>query len=359
MCLILLSFLIIQKVIAQDSTWQQKPNVNISGYIDVFYAYDFNKPATSFRQPFFFQYNRHNEFDLNLGYVQFEVSQTKYRANVALQAGTYANDNYANEPGVLKNISQANIGLSLNKMNNLWIDAGIISSHIGFETVTSIDNWNLSRSIPAELSPYYLTGAKLTYNPNKKLELGGLICNGWQHIRKVQGNSLLSYGTQVKYTASENLLLNWSTFIGTDDPDSTRRMRFFNNFYGQFFNEKRLNFIAGFDMGFQQHSKGSNTYDHWLSPILIARYKLTTKFYAGARAEYYQDKTGIIIYTGTPNGFTISGCSLNLDYKPVSNIACRIEGRWLNSVDKIFVIDNHAKATDFFMVASVSIRFNK
>jgi hypothetical protein len=52
----------------------------------------------------------------------------------------------------LKNIYEANVGISLNKKNNLWVDAGVMPSHIGFESAISMDNWYLTRSLLAENS---------------------------------------------------------------------------------------------------------------------------------------------------------------------------------------------------------------
>ena len=101
------------------SVWQKKPSIQLSGVIDLFYVFDFNEPTTNFRQPFFYNHNRHNEFNLNLGLMKLNVDHAKYRANFALQAGTYPNDNYAAEPGLLKNIFEANIG-----WNNLFSTTG-------------------------------------------------------------------------------------------------------------------------------------------------------------------------------------------------------------------------------------------
>jgi hypothetical protein len=81
------------------SIWQQKPVVNLSGFVDVFYVYDFNRPTTTYRQPFFlYNHNRHNEFNFNLGMVKLSVEHPKYRTNPAFHAGTDSNDHYANEP---------------------------------------------------------------------------------------------------------------------------------------------------------------------------------------------------------------------------------------------------------------------
>lgn len=344
-----------------DSTtiWNQKPVINLSGFADVFYVYDFNQPQDAERQSFLFNHNRHNEFNLNLGLVKLALEQPKYRANIALQTGTYANDNYAAEPGLLKNIFEATVGISLNAQNNLWIDAGILPSHIGFESAISMDNMTLTRSLLAENSPYFLTGVKLTYNPNKKWEIAALVVNGWQRIQRLEGNSLLSFGTQVNFSPNEKTTFNWSTFIGTDDPDDTRRMRYFNNVFGQFQLTENFKFISGFDIGIQQETKGSSYYDLWFSPIIIGQLSLNKSWSTAFRLEFYKDETGIIIPTSTANGFQTTGLSLNLDYSPSPNIMCRLEARWLNSKDEIFESQTNSTHNNFIVGTSIAIKFSE
>ncbi|SDZ31730.1 MULTISPECIES: porin [Rhodonellum] len=342
-----------------DSVWQQKPEISIFGFTDVFYVYDLNEPQGRERQPFLFNHNRHNEFNLNLGLVKLALAHTKYRANFALQTGTYANDNYAAEPGLLKNIFEANIGISLNKKNNLWLDAGVLPSHIGFESAISMDNMTLTRSLLAENSPYFLTGAKLTFTPKQKWEFAGLMVNGWQRIQRLEGNSLPAFGTQVNFSPTEKTTLNWSTFIGTDDPDAIRRMRYFSNLYGQFQLTEKLGFVAGLDIGTQQRSKGSTATDFWLSPVFIGQYALNNTWKTAIRAEYYQDETGIMIPTDTANGFQTTGLSVTLDYSPAPNLVCRLEGRWLKSKDKIFETKTDPTHHNLIIAASMAIQFSE
>lgn len=342
-----------------QSIWEEQPNFSISGFADVFYAYDFDQPEVSVRQPFFFNHNRHNEFNLNLGLITFGLDHTKYRANLALQTGTYANDNYAAEPGLLKNIFEASIGVSLNENNNLWLDAGVLPSPIGFESAISMDNPTLTRSLLAENSPYFLTGAKLTFTPSEQWELAAYITNGWQRIQRVQGNSLPSFSTQINYSPSDNVTLNWSTFIGTDDPDDARRMRYFSDIYGQFQLSDKFALTAGFDIGTQQQSKESSDFDTWLSPIVIGELMLNDRWKMGIRAEYYQDEAGVIIPTNTRNGFQTTAYSLNFDYAPTQNLMWRIEGRLLNSEDDIFINEGTATNANFFISSSIAVKFGR
>lgn len=335
--------------------------IKLSGFVDVFYAYDFNAQKFSHKRlPFLYNHNRHNEVNLNLGYIKATVDNEKYRANLAFHAGTYVNDNYANEPGVLKNIFEANVGIALNKKANLWLDAGIFSSHIGFESAISIDNWTLTRSILAENSPYYLSGVKLNYSASEKLNINFLILNGWQHIqRPLLNNSLPSFGTQFNYVLNDNFTFNWSTFIGNEYPDYNRKMRYFNNLYAIINSTKSFAFISGFDFGAEQKDFTSSNYNIWYSPVIIGRIKTSSKTAIALRAEYYQDKNHVIIQPLSTNGFSVWGYSVNFDYSPLQNVSFRIEGRNFSSDAAIFnVADSNKRLNnDYFMVTSIAAKF--
>jgi hypothetical protein len=102
---------------AQDSTQKAAP-VNpftFSGYVEIYYSYDFNKPPDNNKPAFFYSHNRHNEFNLNLGYLKGSYNAERIRANLAIAAGTYMNANYAAEPGTFKNIYEAWAGIKISK----------------------------------------------------------------------------------------------------------------------------------------------------------------------------------------------------------------------------------------------------
>ncbi|SEJ43062.1 Putative beta-barrel porin-2, OmpL-like. bbp2 [Dyadobacter koreensis] len=347
--------------IAQDtiSIEKAKPNpLTFSGYVEAFYSYDFNKPANHERPGFLYNFNKHNEVNLNLGLFKVNYNTVNVRANLAVMAGTYPQYNLAAEQGLLKNIFEANVGFKISKKNNLWIDAGIMPSHIGFESAIGKDNWNLTRSILAENSPYYEAGVKIGYtSKNEKLYAAAMYLNGWQRIQKIPGNQTPAFGTQLTYKPSANATLNWSTYIGNEQPDSTKQWRYFNNIYGQFQLTDKFGLTAGFDIGMQQKSKGSSSYNVWYTPVLIARYMPNEKVRIAARGEYYADEKGVIISTGTPNGFKTFGYSANFDYLPAQNVMFRLEARAFNSKDDIFTKDGRADNQNFFVTTSVALSF--
>lgn len=319
---------------AQDSTGR----LTVSGYAEIFYSYDFNKPANNNRPAFMYSHNRHNEFNLNLGFIRAGYSTENVRANITLAAGTYMNANYAAEPGTFKNIYEACAGIRISKKNNLWLDAGIMPSHIGFESAISKDCQTLTRSIMADNTPYYETGARLSYaSRNDKWLLAVMALNGWQRIKRVDGNSLMSWGTQIQYKPSGNVLLNYSNFIGTDTPDSSRLHRFFQNCYGIFTLTKKISLTAGFDIGTEQKTPGSKAKNTWYAAVIIIKHSFSKSWALAARGEYYHDKNGVIIPIGTANGFQTSGVSVGISHSPFKNVLLRAEARALNSRDKIFI----------------------
>jgi len=329
-----------------------------SGYVEAYYLYDFNQPADHNRPSFIYSHNRHNEFNVNLGFLKGSYNAERVRANFALAAGTYMNANYAAEPGVLKNIYEANAGVKLSKKKNLWLDAGIFTSHIGFESAVSKDCWVLTRSILADNTPYYEAGAKITYGTdNGKWLFSILALNGWQRITKVDGNSLMSWGTQIQFKPSDKVLLNYSTFIGTDKPDSARLMRVYHNLYGVFSITDKLGLTLGLDIGTEEKSPTEDGTNTVYSPVGILRYALNEKWALAGRVEYYSDKNGIIIYTGTYNGFQTTGYSINLDYSPAKNVLLRVEARNFSSKDEIFVKQSQMVKGDGSFAGSIAVSF--
>lgn len=333
--------------------------LTISGYAEGYYGGDFNNPAGNTRPSFLYSFNKNNEAAVNLAFLRGAYVTDGFRANLALAAGTYMKANYALEPGFLGNFYEGNVGIKLSRENNLWLDVGVLPSHIGLESAVGKDNWTLTRSIEADNTPYYESGARIGYTSgDKKWFASALVLNGWQHIKPVEGGSLPSFGTQVTYKPSPGITLNSSTFLGTDKPDSTRRMRYFHNFYGIFQLNNRLAALVNFDIGAEQAGKHEAAMNLWFSSMAALRYTPTASTAVALRAEYYDDRHGVIIASGTPNGFKTWGFSANFDYRLTANLLWRIEARTLGSRDNIFPVRHGAPAgSNTFVTTSLIAHF--
>lgn len=355
------TFIAVLSIISLKSAGQtdsSKNPLSLSGYLETYYSFDFGLPKNNARPGFIYSHNRHNEVSLNLGFVKAAYQTENVRGNLALMTGSYANANLAAEPGVFKNILEANAGFKLSKTRNLWVDAGVFASHIGFESAIGKDCWNLTRGILADNSPYFESGVKISYtSKNEKWFLSGLLLNGWQRIQRVDGNSAPAFGHQLTFKPSSKITLNSSSFVGSDKPDTVRQMRYFHNFYGIFEVTDKIGLTIGFDFGAEQKSKGSSEYNNWYTPIVIVKVALNDQINVSARGEYYSDANGVIIATGSPNGFRTFGYSANLDYQIQKNLLWRIEGRGFSSKDEIFILDNKPSKTNLFAITALMIQF--
>lgn len=312
------------------------PGLSARLFADFYYGIDANDPASDRRPSFLYNHTATDEPRLNLALLSLSAQGQATRAKLGLMVGTYAEENLAQEPDWAQHIFEANVGIALDAQKSLWLDIGILPSHIGFESAISKDNPTLSRSLAAENSPYYLTGARLSCAINERWQIAGLVVTGWQRTKPVDGNSLPGFGTQVVYSPSERLSVNWSTFIGTDDPDDARRMQYFNNLYAQYNMSTALQITAGLDIGLQQQEPDASTYDVWWTPTAILRYQLSSNWALAARVEYYRDPDKVIVDANGNNGVRIWGFSWNIDWQLDPRVLMRLEARHLDNPDAIF-----------------------
>jgi hypothetical protein len=346
----ILTLLIFSQLFSQEKS---ELKTTFSGFVETYYSYDFNQPTTDSKLPFMYNYNRHNEFNINIGLLRAKVEYENAYAVISLQSGTYVDDNYSNEK--IKYLNEAYVGLYLDKSKKQSVEVGILPSYLGFESSTTSTNLNLTRSILAENSPYFMTGVKYNYKPSDKWNFTALLTNGWQRINKPQKDVAPSFGTQIVYKSSANSTLNWSTFIGKEFNGIDYTMRYFSNLY---FDKKwndKWRTIAGFDYGLQDLSSKNNSSASWLSPVFITQYSINPKWQTAFRTEYYQDEKNVIIFTN--NEFKTLGFSLNFDYLPNSKVKLRTEARYFDSKKEVFTKGSDLVNSSFFLTTSLSFEF--
>ena len=334
---------------------QEKSEIKttFSGFIESYYSYDFNENLATAKLPFMYNYNRHNEFNINIGLLRAKVEYENAYASLALHSGTYVEDNYANEK--IKYLNEAYVGLYLDPSKKQSVEVGILPSYIGFESATTASNLTLTRSILAENSPYFMTGVKYNYKPSDQWNFAVLLTNGWQRINKPQKDVAPSFGSQIVYKSNPNSTLNWSTFMGKEFNGIDFTMRYFSNLY---FDKKwndKWRTIFGFDYGLQDLSSTNNQSASWLSPVIMTQYAINVKWQTAFRAEYYQDEKNLIIATN--DEFKTLGFSLNFDYLPNSKVKLRTEARYFDSKPAIFVKGSNFVNSNFFCTTSLCFEF--
>lgn len=344
---------------AEESQDFSAASFKVSGYLESYYSKDFNDPSVQKRPSFIYSYNQDDSLQINLALIKADITASHFRAHLGVASGTYMKANYAAETRTLQHIYEANVGLKLSDQQDVWLDVGVMPAHIGFESAIGAENWTLTRSMMADNSPYFETGARLSYtSQDGKWYASGLLLNGWQRIHRPDGNTTPALGHQITYKPTDKLTINSSSFIGNDKSDADRQMRYFHNLYAQLQLNDDWSMLAALDVGAEQKLDERGRYNVWYSPNLIFRYRYSNRLSFAARAEYYQDKQGVIVSTETPNGFKTQGYSVNMDYQLYPSVLLRTELRQFISSERIFLKhDNDFSSRSLMATTALAISF--
>lgn len=328
--------------------------VTIEGYVDTYYAYDFNKP-TSGDRPYFVSMARHNELTINLAYVSVKYSASRLRGHFVPGFGTYINANYTNESFSLRNIVEASAGIKLWRNKNIWIDVGVFGSPYTNESAISKDHLAYTRSFAPEYVPYYLSGVKLTLPLSAKINAYLYLLNGWQQIQDANNNK--SVGTQVEYRPSDYFLINWNTYLGNER--SQQRTEFGTRYFTDLFfiySKGKWSATGCYYIGAQQRTNMNSAI--WWQANVIGCYALSDKLSVSGRLEYFEDLDEVHIdpITGVA-GFETYGSSLGLNYKVADNILIRTEGRSFFSNKQVYERNGEAVKNSNLITTNVTLWF--
>src|SRR5260370_32322724 len=192
-------------------------DTEVSGFVDGYYGYNFNRPFNHRNQLRNFDF-KNNEFGLNLAKLVLEKkpaegSRIGYRLDLAFGAAT--DWVHSAEPGgveTYKHIEQA-YGSFLAPVGKggLQIDVGKFVTWNGAEVIESKDNWNYSRSfLFAWAIPYYHAGVRATYNFNNKVSLTGAIVNGGDTVEDNNGGKTVGLSLTIKPNSKFTIVENYT-----------------------------------------------------------------------------------------------------------------------------------------------------
>ena len=332
--------------------------VKVGGFVDGYYAWDFARPR-SLDRAYSTQPARHNEFNVNLAYVEAVLSGARVRGRLALQYGTSVQANYAGEPRVgstsggtlSRHLQEAVVGVKLTP--TLWLDGGIYLSHIGSESWISRDNLTYTRSLTADYSPYYQSGIKLTWQATPRLAAQLNVVNGWQVIS--ESNEDKSVGMRLDFNATPRLTLSTYNLVGNEAPDSLpRQLRLFQGFSARWVTGEHLTFVGNVDLG--QQDVG-DVRARWYGYALIGQLRVAPAVALVARVERYSDPHQVIIVTGSPSPFRANGGSIGVDVAPAPRALWRTELRALSGRDAVFPGRDRPTTSNAVLVSSLALTF--
>ena len=322
-----------------------KPEINVNGYVEGYYGANNITTGDDYQtweNSRYFSLNAPNQSQFGIGWAQINGSFTDdwYRGAIGLQTGDFPTSNFPFN-GML---AQAYIGFKFT--DNLWLDAGMFQTHIGGESLYSLDNWLSTYSMLTYVGPLYNTGAKATFTKEKfSLMLG--VVNGNQFGTINDNNNSKSIISYFSFT-NNDFFISYAGYYGNDEEglptdDEDGLLNTHNNVV------VTISKVGPVDIKFQADvlTKADSYWDpeansedpemalyYGVSAQAIAH--LDPKFDLAARVSYF-DATK---YAGTYSyrereinsaglGFTIGGT-----YKPADNAFLRLEARYLMFTDE-------------------------
>lgn len=283
--------------------------VELSGLVDTYYSYNFNKPATGTMTPLRNFDVRHNQFSvsyLELALNKAATADDRVGFRFDLGYGQLAQlfNSDALDNNALVNVQQAYVSYMAPAGTGLTIDLGKFVTPVGFEPTESNLNFNYSRSLSYALGPYYHVGARIGYNPNDKVSLSGMLVNGWSgqagdnNAGKTVGGSIILKPTG-KLTVAENVL------FGPEQDGNTADKRFLTNTNLAFNPTAKVS--TGVDLYYAKDTLAGDGVS-WKSAVLYLRGQVSPVFAVAPRFEYFSDGAGIVSgAVQTLKSFTLTG----------------------------------------------------
>lgn len=319
-----------------------KSPVLISGFVDIYYSYNFNTPVNMNNELRNFDL-KSDQFSLNMAEIVFSKTPsadapTGFR--IDLDFGPTTDLVHTPATGVpvadqetFKHIQQAYVSLMSGPAT---IDFGKFVTHLGAEVIETKDNMNYSRGLLfAWAIPYYHTGVRVSVPLSEALFINGYVYNGTNVV--TDNNDAFTYGTAIGITPFKGLSLiqNWiggpERSVNTSDSKHTLDTVATLNLTDQ------LTLAANYDYGWEDFPAGKKS---WKGIAGYLRYAATDRSAAVVRYEWFDDVDGN--QTGTAQ--ELQEVTLTGEYKLAGNLLTRIEYRrdWSdrNIFDKDAGVDN-------------------
>ncbi len=294
------------------------PKVEVMGFVDVYYGYNFNQVDPILRT-FDVQ---HNAFSLSLAEVVFTkgvAPESNVGFRVDLDFGKTADIVASYEPEgsegkeIYKWIQQAYGSVLTGKVQ--W-DVGKFVTPMGAEVIESQDNWNYTRSILFGYAiPFYHLGVRATVPVNDKLSLAGFVMNGWNNSSEIFGDTpCLALQATLKPSGKLTWIGNY--MVGQEMPDPGAPTRHLFDTTLTVSASPKLSLMANFDYG----TEGDLD---WWGVAGYAKYQAKDNWALVGRYEYLDDSKGGFMTFGskaqsltfTTDHVVPAGLRLRLEYR--------------------------------------------
>lgn len=317
---------------------------------DAYYAYHDTSPGQGGAATLMSTGNRHGDFSVNLAAVGGRLEHAKLTGAVVLQVGTAVDALYAGtrgNPEIWKHVQLANAGI---RSGDFHLEAGVLPSLVGRESFISTENWNYTRSMIADATPYYMSGARLTWRVTPTLTANATVFNGWDTFG--DKNSGKSGQLRFAWTPSDKLSLESSTLGGQEQvrvAGEKTSVRVFEDVVAAYRAHERVHLALELWGGTERNYRvedplaGDATQASFVkNPIfyggaLWAKWRFGETVYLAGRAEALVDQGGVLTGNGARRawepvngepfiGQRLAAGTVTFGWQPHKSFLARVEG---------------------------------
>jgi len=308
--------------------------MDISGFIDGYYSYNYNRPGNSANGQTNDLYNFNDKTD------QFSLSAAKLTINHDPDpVGAHIDFLYGRTNTLVNNsgegnyLEQAFLSFKPTKARGLEMDFGKFVTSAGSEVIESKDNWNYSRGLLfAWAIPYFHFGLRSSIPVTKTWTAGLQVVNGWNNVTKSNGGvtiGVTSGFVKPKYTWNVNY------YTGPENPGTQKGYRNLIDTTLLLTPSPKFSALINYDYGANKNTSSdeeNSETPHWQGIAVGARGQVTPKAALAGRFEYFDDPQGFS--TGTPQN--VEEFTATYEYKWVEGLLARAEYRRDWSSTKFF-----------------------
>jgi len=319
--------------------------MDLSGFIDGYYSFNFNRPNTTqgfdqLNQLYNFN-DKTDQFNLAAAEVNLVHNPDPVGAYVSViygRANDVINNAASNTTATtfvasqLPYLRQAYVSLAPPTAKGFELDFGKWVTSAGAEVIEAKDNWNYSRSLLfAYAIPYWHFGARTSMPVGKVETVGFQLFNGWNNVSKSNGGisgAFTSALVKPKYSWYLNYL------VGPENANTSSGLRNLIDTTVLLTPPGKFNAYINFDYGQNQDAIyscgvttcGDNILNKWYGVAGAFHEQANAKNAIAGRFEWFDDANGFQTAT-SPTGNTLYEGTFTYEYKWIEGALMRVEYR--------------------------------
>ena len=331
---------------AVEAVPEKKPALVISGSVDAYYRYDFNKQASNNKTSFT---NSHNSFELGAARIKFEHAIGKVGMVAELSFGKRAEEFNYNDEKTVKAVRQLYITYSPSK--NIKFTAGNWATHFNCEIFEPDANPNYSMSYMFAWGPFFHTGVRTDITLGKH---GFMLGVANPNDYKFSPGSKKYVIAQYSFFPNDKFQGYINFFSGQRPTDSAKVSQIEAILTQKISEQFSIHYCGSVAFNRYREAGKYGSSKNWWGSGLYFNYNPKTWFGLNLRTEYFSDKNQQNVFAGIPGGGNVFENTLSANFK-VDNLTIIPEFRLENASKEIYTKSSGAgtKSSGSFLVAVV------